>query len=105
MHHIRVKLTLVFNEIPLLLLVLGIVVALDAIITRPIRLFIIKFISELATVRLEIRLPKIIHMVHVVAKWSLRALLNVRVHKTIGRLRHQIIVNFVRLLILNLAHG
>lgn len=97
-HHVRWKLTLIMlHEIPLLLVI---VVALDAIITRPIRLLVIKFVGELAV---EIRLPKIIHMVHVVAEWSLRALLMVEVHKTIGR--HLIIVNFVRLLVLNLAQG
>ena len=98
MHHVRRELTLIaLHEIPLLLVI---VVALDAIVTRPIGLLVIEFVRELAV---EIRLPKVIHVAHGVAKWCLRALLMVQAHQSIGR--HLITVGFVGLLVLNLAHG
>lgn len=97
MHHVRRKLALItFHEIPVLLVI---VVALHAIITGPVRLLVIKFVSELAV---EIWLAKVIHVAHGVPEWSLRALLVVEAHEAVGR--HLIIVSFVGLLGLNLAH-
>ena len=62
MHQVRIKLTLViFHEIHLLLLI---------VVAKSIRLFLINFVSELA-VEIRLRLTKIIHMIHLLAKWSL----------------------------------
>ena len=95
MHQVRIKLTLViFHEIHLLLLI---------VVAKSIRLFLINFVSSELAVEIRLRLTKIVHMIHLLAKWSLKTLLMVHVHKTVGW--HLVIVNFLRLLVLDLAHG